>query len=189
MSTGRCLWIVPCLLAILAGCAQQGSLLSRRTTTGTLKASLSRMEYENQQLRREVSSLKTENRQVEDRLVQEESTNGELSARLDDARSLLGNRGTSVSSDDDPIDPGPIQPRKTLPAGRSNAKRKKAPFVQIPGPIETLSPDDRRQNDGEGWEHPAPRRHEVGDAQSRNADRTLWLPIASGVSEPSSTVR
>src|SRR5690348_418427 len=78
---------------LLAGCAQTGTTFPRRTSMGTLKTSLSHLEYENQQLRREVAQLKTDTRDIEDRLVQEEAHNGELKATLDDARHLLSQRG------------------------------------------------------------------------------------------------
>src|SRR4051794_40032149 len=76
------------------GCSSQtGSTFPRRTSFGTLKTSLSHLEFENEQLRKEVAKLKTDTREIEDRLVQEESDNGDLKARLDDARHLLGQKG------------------------------------------------------------------------------------------------
>src|SRR4051794_28361793 len=93
-------------LATVGGCAQPGPLLSQRTTVGSLKASLSHLEYENRQLRGEVAALKDENREIENRLVQEEAHNGDISARLDDARTLLGNRGPAGN---DALDPGPAR--------------------------------------------------------------------------------
>ena len=43
--------------SLLVGCAQPGPILSGRTTFGTLKTSLSHLEFENQQLRTKVSQL------------------------------------------------------------------------------------------------------------------------------------
>ncbi len=184
MSTGRRSWIAACLLIAAGGCAQSGSLLAKRTSVGSLKTSLSHLEYENRQLRSEVATLKSDNRQMENRLVQEESLNGELSARLDDARTLLGRRspGSADEADATAVDPGPVEPRRTLPAGRSNKKRRKAPFVQIPGPIDTLPPADDR----DGWEKPSAR---PGDLQGRLEGGELWLPIARGTTEPTSPRR
>lgn len=110
MSSVRPTWLVAGLLVTLTGCAQSGSLLSQRTTVGSLKTSVSHLEYENQQLRREVASLKGENREFENRLVQEEAINGDLTARLDDARSLLAQRGLDGGgggSASDHLDPAP----------------------------------------------------------------------------------
>ena len=59
--------------SLLAGCAQPGPILSRFTTIGTLKTSLSHLEFENQQLRSKVATLESENREIENRLVQEEA--------------------------------------------------------------------------------------------------------------------
>src|SRR5881628_2443438 len=103
MSSGRQLGIIAATLLGISGCAQSGSVLSQRTSVGTLKTGVSQLEFQNQQLRREVANLKADNRRIEDQLVQEESVNGELSARLDDARDLLGRRG--VASQETGSDP------------------------------------------------------------------------------------
>src|SRR3954465_2235557 len=71
---------------LVAGCAQPPRFLSNRVSYGTLKTSLSHLEYENQQLRPQVSQLKSETRDIETRLVREERDNAALSARLDNAR-------------------------------------------------------------------------------------------------------
>lgn len=188
MSTGRRSWIAPCLLIALSGCAQSGGLLSQRTSMGTLKTSLSHMEYENQQLRREVASLKVEARQFEDRLVQEESRNGELTANLDDARDSLRRRGLSANDSSDPnaLDPGPERPRKTLPAGRSSKKGRKPPFAQIPGRIETVPPADDDLDVPSPWE--SQHKDDAGP-QSRNDNTLLWLPVARGAVEPTTPRR
>src|SRR5437016_4248954 len=76
-------------LSGLAGCSGRGAFLSGGPTVGQLKTSLSHLEYENAQLKRAVAKLQQESRTMEDRLVQEEIDNGDLTARLDDARNLL----------------------------------------------------------------------------------------------------
>ena len=177
MLSRRRLWLIACLSATAAGCAQSsGSLLSRGTNVGTLKTSLSHMEYENQQLRKEVASLKAEARQTEDRLVQEESANGELSARLDDARALLKRKGLDGGemADSSVPDPGPERPRTTLPAGRSTRKPRKPPFAQVPGRVDPLPP-------AEGGDEAGP--------QSRLEDPAVWLPVARGTTEASGSRR
>jgi hypothetical protein len=165
---------VPFLLAAVAGCAQSGPLLSHQAALGTLKASVSHLEYENQQLRRQVTDLKAENRQIEDRLVQEESVNGELSARLDDARNLLSRRGLGTG---DGLDADPTTPGRALPAGRSNRKPRKPPFAQIPGRIDEVPPADDEGTDTRSFEPRSSWRADPGAQSSRN-DPNLWLPIA-----------
>ena len=64
-------------------------------TVGQLKTSLSHLEYENAPVEATVAKLEQENRSMEDRLVQEQIDNGDLTARLDDARNLLRDRGSS----------------------------------------------------------------------------------------------
>jgi hypothetical protein len=188
MTHARTVWIVPCLLAAVAGCAQNGPFLSHQASMGTLKASVSHLEYENQQLRQQVTNLKAEQRQVEDRLVQEESLNGELQARLDDARALLSRRGDALEAPS--LDPGTGTPKKTLPAGRSSRKGRKPPFAQIPGRIDTVPPVEEKEND-DGADPNAPQPGWRGDPgpQSRRSDSTLWLPVARGADQPSAPRR
>ena len=54
MLTGRYprTFVLLAAASLLAGCAQPGPILSRLTTIGTLKTSLSHLEFENQQLSR-----------------------------------------------------------------------------------------------------------------------------------------
>lgn len=172
MIIGRFPWMV-LLAATVSGCAQSGPLLTQGTTVGSLKTSLSHMEYENQQLKREVASLKAENRDIEGRLVQEESVNGELSARLDDARDLLRGRGIA---DDTGSDGG--APRTTLPAGQSTRKKRKPPFARIPGRLDPLpSLEDETE--------PQSKRDPSADGpQSRLQRNNVWLPVVGGLLEP-----
>jgi hypothetical protein len=148
-----------------------------------MKASLSHLEFENRQLRGEVATLKAENRQIEDRLVQEESANGELSARLDDARALLTRRG---------INPGeggllePEPPATTLPAGQSNRTRRKPPFARIPGSASATDPDEAEP---EKPSRPRPSRARDIGPQGRRDLPTQWLPVASGAMDPTSASR
>src|SRR3954465_10601589 len=71
---------------LVAGCAQPPRFLSNRVSYGTLKTSLSHLEYENQQLRTQVSQLKSENRDIENRLVQEGQVNSDPPPPPDNAR-------------------------------------------------------------------------------------------------------
>jgi len=186
MTSARIFCIVPCVLVMVTGCADSGPFLSRGTTVGSLKASVSQLEYENQQLRRDVAALKKDNREIENRLVQEESTNGELSARLDNARTLLSQRGEPAATG---VDPGPSASGKTLPAGRSNRKGRKTPFAQIPGRIDTIPPAD--DNDPPGGDPPPDATRWRGDPgpQSRLGDSAVWLPVADANDPPAAPRR
>ena len=172
MTTRRPYGIIAATLFVLSGCAQSGPLLSQRTNVGTLKTGLSQLEFQNQQLRRQVANLKSDNRKVEDQLLQEETANGELSARLDDARNLLGHRGTAG----DEVGPDFESPTKTLKAGQSNRQRRKPPFARIPGQIDVL-PDigdeteprrDSSRNNGEILR------------EGRLNRTSSWLPVMAG---------
>ena len=175
-------------LLVLVGCTQPGPLLSRRTTLGTLKTSLSHVEFENEQLRSKVAKLESENRAIEDRLVQEEAINGDLTARLDDARNLLGHSemdwGGSSRSARRGGSTAEVSPSQTLPAGRSNRTPRKPPFAQIPGRIEAAPPAE-----GEDFNRPGTLRSDPFGPQSWRDDDAQWLPIAQGTNEPDSKVR
>src|SRR3954451_20832316 len=66
MRTGQAVKIALVLAgtALLTGCSQMGTTFPRRTTVGTLKSSLSQLEFENDKLRREVAQLKTDSRDI-----------------------------------------------------------------------------------------------------------------------------
>ncbi|SIO61010.1 hypothetical protein SAMN05444166_6606 [Singulisphaera sp. GP187] len=180
---------------LLTGCAQTGTgiTLPRRTSMGTLKTSLSHLEYENQQLRKEVAQLKTDSREIENKLVMEETDNGDLRARLDDARLQLSQRGVdfdaqSSATTSRDLDGG-ADARNTIPAAQSSRKRRKAPFTQIPGRIETIPRID--PNDDEHVIDPRPTHGDAFGPQSSLNDPDRWLPIAHGTtaSNPKKQVR
>ncbi len=187
---------IGCLLAtgLLAGCAQTDNMFPRRTTLGSLKTSVSQLEYQNEQLRTEVAQLKSVNHEIEDRLVQEEAENGQLSARLDDARYELSRRGVDTGDDHasasrsehDGTNPG-----VTIPAGRSTRKRRKTPFAQIPGRTE---PEPEPTDNQDDVRSAPPTRIRAKDEFGPQSNRIFddpggWLPIAKGTSESSPTVR
>jgi hypothetical protein len=128
------------------GCAGRQSVLTGGPSTSQLKTSLSHLQYENEQLKTEVAKLKEESRSIEDRLVQEQIHNGDLTARLDDARNILRDRGLDTETrlgsrargqrSSDPDDEL-AQPR-TLPAGRTSKKPRKPPAASIPGDLDDL---------------------------------------------------
>jgi hypothetical protein len=177
MTTGRSCWMALTLVCV-SGCAQSGPLLTQGSTVGSLKTSLTHLEFENQQLKREVATLKAENRDVEGRLVQEESANGELTARLDDARDLLRGRGVSNESNSE-FD----APAKTLPAGQSSRKKRKPPFARIPGRIDPIPSLD------DDIEPHSTRDPEADGPQSRLDRDNVWLPVVGGLLEPTPTRR
>jgi len=182
MTTGQS-WRIALLATaapLLAGCAQSGPMFAQRTKVGTLKTSVSHLEFENQQLRRETAQLKAENRQIEDQLVLEKTQNDELLSRLDDARNVISRRGEDSSSG----------APKALPAGRSNRTRRKPPFAQIPGRIDTLPPADPADAPSDDpFDSSSSRRPDEFGDQGRLEDRDRWLPVARGTDTSPSKVR
>ena len=85
---------------------------------------------------------------MEDRLVQEEIDNGDLTARLDDARNLLRDRGLATGdrarSPRDGLGDSPDEGSglRTLPAGQPARRRRKPPVARIPGQIDVPSDQD-----------------------------------------------
>jgi hypothetical protein len=189
------------LFAVAAGCSGQSRFLTGGPTVGQLKTSLSNVEYENQQLKRASAKLQQENRAMEDRLVQEEIDNGDLAARLDDARNLLRDRGLdpdvrvgshrgrgglgSSAADMDgssTISPsiGPVRPRR------------KPPFAQISGPTDPVPP--MQQDDD-----PAPQPRGRRDMRSRRPDDVdhqafydgplRWVPVAEATGASATGLR
>jgi hypothetical protein len=186
--------------SVLAGCSGRGAFLSGGgPTVGQLKTSLSHLEYENSQLKRTVAKLEQEHRSMEDRLVQEEIDNGDLTARLDDARNLLRDRGQipddRVRSPRDSLGDSPEGGSwlRTLPAGQSTRRRRKPPVARIPGQID--APADRDDETS-----PEPNADPRADRSSLRLDDDLdhhtfypgplrWTPSARGADAPTSRVR
>jgi hypothetical protein len=205
----RALWTVTSCVGFGAfcGCSGQKNLLTGGPTVGQLKTSLSHLEFENEQLKRQVAKLDQESRGLEDRLVQEQVDNGDLAARLDDARNLLRDRGVDADTrlgshrsdaksrgdsagDDD--EPG----ARTLPAAQSSRKRRKPPFARIPGRVEDLprSQDDDATDSAQGGRSSQSdrRRSRFGDDLDHHASRTSprpWLPVAASNDDGLSLVR
>jgi hypothetical protein len=181
-------------LMLATGCTQTGPIGSHRMAIGSLKAGVSHLEFENEQLRRKVAQLETDNREIEHRLTQEEAENGDLVARLNDARNLLKNKGYNVADGDPPAahprDEGPSQPSTTLPAGRSNRKPRKPPFARIPGRIDAVPADEAPDPiGGETLEPPSAHPRDDLGPQSRLDDLDRWLPVAQDPATPKSRVR
>jgi len=183
-------------LIFVAGCAGRESVLTGGSSVGQMKTSLSHLQFENEQLETEVAKLKEETRSMEDRLVQEQIHNGDLAARLDDARNILRDRGvdpeTRVGSrtkgrkgadPDDEI----VQPR-TLPAGRTTKKPRKPPAASIPGDLDDLptASDEKEPQTGTisfKDSDSTPRRRKFSDdppQPSTDDDQLHWQPVATG---------
>jgi outer membrane murein-binding lipoprotein Lpp len=137
------------VLCTLAGCSGQSSFLTGGPTVGQLKASVSHLEYENEQMRKSTAKLERENRSMEDRLVQEQMENGDLTARLDDARNLLRDRGLEAdvrvgshrggTTLGGSTSEGEGDLRSSLPDG-SRTRRRRTPFAQISGGSDSVAP-------------------------------------------------
>jgi len=169
-------------LPCLGGCSGPNSLLASPTTVGSLRTSVSHLQHQNEQLKRQVADLKADTHNLEDQLVQEEARNGDLAARLDDARHALRGRGGDTSSSS--VDHGPVDPpQRTLPAGQSSRKKRKAPFAQIPGPVDAPTPGEQ-----EGAPVKDLRQDKFGPQSSRSQG-SGWLPVARGPMTPFAQVR
>ena len=181
--TSRPSWKIAILTAaapLLLGCAQSGPMFGGGTKVGTLKTSLSHLEYQNEQMRKEIALLKSENRRIEDQMAQVEAHHGELTARLDDARNVLRQGGN------EPQD----APPKTLPAGRSSRARRKPPFAQIPGRIDPIPPGERDEDlPVDPFDPPKTRPSDEFGPQGRLEEHDHWLPIARGTSDVRPQVR
>lgn len=171
------LGLLACVAALVSsGCSGRTSYITGGPSTGQLKTSLSHLEYENDQLKTQIAKLKEENRSIEDRLVQEQMHTGTLTAKLDDARNAMADRGMDV-------DEVPAHPR-TLPAGRKTSKPRKPPTAQIssdddddPPPL-TIEADPPPRT---SRSKPRPKRP-ADDSVSLNIDdeNLNWLPVANG---------
>jgi len=180
MATGRIRLVATCLALasapVVVGCAQSGPLASRQTTMGSLKASVSQLEFDNEGLRKQLADLKADNRRIENQLVQEREANGEVTAQLDDARDLIRRQGgdasalgaptKSASYDDDGIPPPVASP------SRRSRNSRKPPAASIP------------RAEPSSWADPDPDSAFRVGPQSRRDDDERWLPVARGLGTP-----
>jgi hypothetical protein len=187
-----------------AGCSGQANFLTGGPTVGQLKTSLSHLEFENEQLKSRTAKLAQESRSMEDRLVQEQISNGDLTARLDDARNLLRDRGIKPDvklgsrrrgdGDDSAAEDDGPRPR-TLPAGRATRPRRKPPFAQISGKADEVPPIQ------DGRASASRKRRDVGTNRSDRVDDDAldhhsfqtspfrWLPVADATGDSTIQVR
>ena len=164
-------------LALLSGCAETGGLLSRRPTTGALRTSLAQLQHDNEQLKREVADLQVENRRVAEKLDESEEANGDLTARLNDAKAAIKGDGSILADTSPPAASSRRRDdRQTTPAGRSSRTPRRPPFARIPNRIEDAPADDLLEDSDAP---PARRRADLGP-QSRRDGPARWLPVDPG---------
>jgi hypothetical protein len=153
---------------------------------GTLKADVARLESQNQQFRRQVAELEADKHRINEQLAQEREANGDLAARLDNARMLLARQGVSTETTE-PRRPTDSIERITPPAGRARSTRK-PPFAQIGGgarPLPTPDDEDLPLPEEPDRDDPEP----AGRESSRAEPALRWLPVETGLSEPTARRR
>lgn len=160
----------------LAGCQNSsGPVFGRQAMVGTLKASVSQLEYENQQLKTQVAELNRDKREAEDRLSQEEQANGDLAARLDDARELLRRQGVNM-----PESKAARVSDESIPPPRAPARKqnRKPPSVELP----RVDPPDEVDSEQEPPSTKPRRRTRSSTDQAayrqQDPDDTRWFPVA-----------
>ena len=173
---------------------------------GQLKTSLSHLEYENEQLKRRTAKLEQENRSMENRLVQEQIDNGDLTARLDDARNLLRDRGLEpdVKLGSRRRGDGDDRPRTTTahgrghcqPAGRlaSAASRR---LLRSPARSMTCHPSrmtriERPRRASAGMPRPTGPAGATDDDLDHHSFHTSplrWLPVADATDDSTTQIR
>jgi hypothetical protein len=182
-----------------AGCSGQSRFLTGGPTVGQLKTSLSNLEYENQQLKRASAKLQQENRAMEDRLVQEELENGDLAARLDDARNLLRDRGLDpdvrvgshrsggASGSPADFDGSPANSHRNGPA----RGKRKPPFAQISGPTDPVPPMREDDDFVPPPRHDRRRRRALDDPDHHAFYNgpLRWLPVADATGASATELR
>lgn len=187
MATGRFPILAALLLAgwlpTLAGCKSAGPITSRRNTMGMLKSSVSQLEASNQDLKRQVATLRSESSRFETELAQERQANGELTARLDDAKQVIRRHGgdvtalntaparasTTTTGDSDEI-PAPARPS---PARRSSRTPRKPPAAALPTPGPAASATITPGRGSSSFDvDPGPQ------TNRDDPDDGRWLPIA-----------
>jgi hypothetical protein len=146
---------------------------------GSLKASVSQLEFENEKLKKEVAELKSENNRLDTQLSQEKDFNDGITARLDDAKDLIRRQGgnaqalgtTSRSSYEDDVPP-PIP----TPPSMSRRTTRNPPTAQIPSPTDPTP--FGTPNDGLGSRTIPRTSRDLGYDDDFEDN---WLPVARGM--------
>lgn len=168
--------LLPAALAPI-GCASPGSnpFTARQTMVGSLKASVSQLEFENEKLKREVGELKADNSRLDNQLAQEREANGEIAARLDDARDLLRRQGGNAQAFGGPASnfEDDVPPPVNTPRPRRIKNNRPPPSVNIRNPASNSTNDDDL-----GYQPPGRTPRDIGPADRDDDDN--WLPVARG---------
>ena len=183
MATGRSRILLSWLaLAALApaGCSQPGPFASRQTMVGSLKASVSQLEFENEKLRKEVGEMKADNSRLDNQLVQEREANGEITARLDDAKEMIrrdGGNAQALGAPSKNYEDDQIPPPVSTPRSRPMKGGRKPPAAQIrqqtdPAPFGSSSDSLGYQPRSTGLNR---------DLGTDDGSDDRWLPVARGM--------
>ncbi len=150
-----------------------------RRRSASLKASVSQLEFENEKLRKEVGELKADNSRLDNQLAQEREANGEITARLDDAKDLLrrqgGNAqalgGSSKDFEDDGIPPPVATPQGPTDQEQPDPARR-------PASPSSPSPSDSTATTSATSRPAGP----LATSAPTTGDDDRWLPVARGLS-------
>src|SRR5512143_3930162 len=63
------------------GCAQDGTFVGPKSNIGSLKASVTQLEHDNEQMRKQLAEMESEKRRLAEKLSQERLANDDLSTR------------------------------------------------------------------------------------------------------------
>jgi hypothetical protein len=177
--TGRILLIVA-LAGLISGCqGGAGPLFSYNTNMNSLKASVSQLEFRNEELSKQVATLKSDNRHYQDRLVQEQAENDSLASQLNSAKGRGDEVRTGARSDSGDSDPAPSKVRRSK-------STHKPPAAAIPGRIEpapVIQPEPG--GDDVGIWKPS----ESSRLASSRRSSDVWLPVAQGTGTGQGTVK
>ncbi len=183
MATGRNLSFTPWLFLLgfaVTGCTQPNPFTSRQTTLGSLKASVSQLEFENEKLRKEVGELKADNSRLDSELAREEQLNGEITARLDDAKEMIrrdGGNAQALGAPSKNYEDDQIPPPVSTPRSRPMKGGRKPPAAQIrqqtdPAPFGSSSDSLGYQPRSTGLNR---------DLGTDDGSDDRWLPVARGM--------
>jgi hypothetical protein len=177
--TGRILLIVA-LAGLISGCQSgSGPLFSYNSNMNSLKASVSQLEFRNEELSKQVATLKSDNRHYQDRLVQEQAENDSLASQLNNAKGRGDDVRTGSRPDSSDSDPAPSKVRRSK-------STHKPPAAAIPGRIE---PAPITQPEPGGDDVGIWKPSESSRLASTRRSSDVWLPVAQGTGTGQGTVK
>jgi hypothetical protein len=169
-------------LSLLAGCAGGSAPFQNRfASSSNLKTALSRVEFENEKLRREIADIRAENVRLGDRLAQEQAANSDLTAQLSRSR-----EGNPSASDFDAFDSAPLRAEtspRAIPARNPGTTNRKPPFARIPSarePVPYLDARPEPESDSWDWRGGGEQPRTLDPESRRLNDDHRWLPVARG---------